>query len=264
MRQEVIENVVSKYMPADAYPEQWELDSLHEECKRLLGLDLPIHDWAKEEGIADQEVKERIEKASDEKMAAKAANFGPETMRAAEKGVLLNVLDRQWKDHLLSLDHLRHGIGLRAYGQRNPLNEYKSEAFSLFHEMLSSVREETTMVLSHVEIRQREPSEDIVPRRAPQKTQETRNDPALAAGAPEAETATTPAANPPPRRGVARQVPRPQEPVGPVAGTAPARGGQATAELDKDDPATWGKVPRNAPCPCGSGKKFKHCHGRAA
>ncbi len=260
MRHEIIENVVTKYMPPEAYPEQWELDSLHEECRRLLGLDLPIHDWAKEEGIADQEMLERIQKASAEKMAAKAANFGPETMRAAEKGVLLNVLDRQWKDHLLSLDHLRHGIGLRAYGQRNPLNEYKSEAFNLFSEMLLHVREETTMVLSHVEIRQRDPEEEIIPRRAPQQTQETRNDPALASGPAEGQLASTPASAPPPRPGRARQVARPQagpSAVGPVAGAA-------TAEIDKNDPNTWGKVPRNAPCPCGSGKKFKHCHGKAS
>ena len=153
MRLEVIENLVARCIPVKAYHEQWEIDLLHEECLRLFGLDLPVRDWAKEEGIADQEILERISKEVVSKMAAKAANFGPQVMRMVEKQILLNVLDKQWKDHLLSLDQLRHGIGLRAYAQRDPLNEYKKEAFDLFETMLGEVREETTMLLSHIEVR---------------------------------------------------------------------------------------------------------------
>jgi preprotein translocase subunit SecA len=238
MRNDVVEAQVSRFIPAKAYHEQWEVDSLHQECLRLFGLDLPIADWAKEEGIADQEILERIKGEVERKLAAKAANFGPDIMRMAEKQVLLTVLDKQWKDHLLSLDHLRHGIGLRAYGQRDPLNEYKREAFDLFEEMLAHTREETTMLLSHVEIRV--PDAEAIARRREaemqrqaQQMRETRQDPALAgSGAPQ----------------------------GALQGTTMAE----AAVADPSNPESWGKVPRNAVCPCGSGKKFKHCHGRMA
>jgi preprotein translocase subunit SecA len=128
MRQEVIEAAVRRCIPENAYAEQWDTNGLHEECLRLFGLDLPIAEWAKEEGIADKEIEERISQAVDRKMAEKAANYGPEVMRIAERSILLQLLDQAWKDHLLQLDHLRHGIGLRAYAQRDPLNEYKREA----------------------------------------------------------------------------------------------------------------------------------------
>ncbi|HLB79043.1 MAG TPA: SEC-C metal-binding domain-containing protein, partial [Dongiaceae bacterium] len=221
---------------ANAYAEQWNMGGLHEECRRVLGLDLPVADWAKEEGIADEAMRERITSAADRKMAEKAANFGPEVMRMAEKSLLLQLLDQSWKDHLLSLDHLRHGIGLRAYGQRDPLNEYKREAFEMFEEMLRRLRESVTGVLSHIEVRVERPEQAIVQRAAP-RMQETRRDPVLvgANGGDEIEE---------------RAAPRP----------APVR--RAAAALDAGDPATWGKVARNALCPCGSGKKFKHCHGK--
>ena len=235
MRRQVIEDLVARCIPEKAYPEQWDVDSLREESLRLFGLDLPIADWAKEEGIADSEIRERLTTATDRKMAEKAAQFGSEMMRGVEKSLLLQLLDQMWKEHLLTLDHLRQGIGLRAYGQRDPLNEYKREAFNLFEDMLSRLRERVTMVLAHVELRVEEPPDlEFQPRE--QKTIESREDPALAGGPPQ------PA----------------QEP----SAAAPVRKRRAASAIDPNDPSTWGRVSRNAPCPCGSGKKYKHCHGR--
>ena len=245
MRYETTDEMVARCIPANAYAEQWDTGALHEECLRLFALDLPIEDWANEEGIADKEIRERIEQELERKMAAKTANYGPELMRTAEKHILLHVLDRQWKDHLLSLDHLRHGIGLRAYAQRDPLNEYKREAFELFDELLVQVRSETTMLLCHLEIRAMAP-EAAMPQQQPQEMHESRQDPALAmagAGAPAEDG---------PLVRDAEAEPRPQPVVR-----------KAASVIDPADPTTWGKVPRNALCPCGSGKKYKHCHGRA-
>ena len=237
MRNEVIETLVERCIPAKAYSEQWQIDSLHEEAMRLFGLDLPVRDWAKEEGIADQEIRERLASAANQKMAAKTANFGPQMMRGLEKQILLLVLDRQWKDHLLSLDHLRQGVQLRAFGQRDPLIEYKREAFDLFENMLGEVREETISLLSRVELRAS--AEEVEVPRPHQEMHEGREDVALVGAGAEAEG--------PERREPARQ---------PVASRA------AAAQIDPNNPATWGKVARNAPCPCGSGKKYKHCHGK--
>src|SRR6204780_3180691 len=144
---------VSLMIPENSLPEQWNTEGLHAECLRLLGLDLPLADWFGEEGVNAEEIEERIIAASDRKMAEKTANFGAEMMRMAEKSLLLQILDQTWKDHLLSLDHLRQGINLRAYGQRDPLNEYKREAFELFEGMLVQLRDQVTSVLSHIEMR---------------------------------------------------------------------------------------------------------------
>ncbi len=246
MRADVIDALVGRFIPAQAYSEQWQTDSLHEEVLRLFGLDLPIQDWAKEEGIADQEIKERITGTVKQRMAAKTANFGPEVMRGLEKQILLLVLDRQWKDHLLSLDHLRQGVQLRAYGQRDPLIEYKREAFDLFENMLAEVREETVSLLSRVELR---PQEDVNIPRPQQEMHEGRQDVAMAdagAGAPPGANGQT----------------APQGAQQPRAVAQPATSRAAAAEIDPNDPSTWGKVSRNAACPCGSGKKYKHCHGK--
>ncbi|MDP6120001.1 MAG: preprotein translocase subunit SecA, partial [Rhodospirillales bacterium] len=137
MRRQVVEEMVARCIPEKAYAEQWNAGGLHEEVLRLLGIDAPIEEWTAEEGIADAEIRERLIDASDRKMAEKAANIGPEVMRAVEKSLLLQILDQMWKEHLLTLDHLRQGIGLRAYAQKDPLNEYKREAFNLFEEMLA-------------------------------------------------------------------------------------------------------------------------------
>ncbi|MDH5749111.1 MAG: SEC-C metal-binding domain-containing protein, partial [Rhodospirillales bacterium] len=239
MRHQVIEDLVAKYIPEKAYAEQWDTHALHEEVRRIFGLNLPIEDWAKEEGIADGEIRERLTEVADRKMAEKAANYGPEIMRNVEKNLLLQVLDQMWKDHLLTLDHLRQGIGLRAYGQRDPLNEYKREAFNLFEEMLDTLRERITQIMALVELQLEVPDDSVFHRPQPEMI-ESREDPALQMG--DEQTAFAGNALPPP--------------------TAPVRMRKAAAEVNPDDPATWGRVSRNALCPCNSGKKFKHCHGK--
>jgi len=249
MRQEVIEDIVDGHIPGKAYPEEWDIDGLHEECQRLLGLDLPIKEWAGEEGIADEEIRERIASRANQAMAAKVANYGPEIWRMAEKSLLLQIVDQSWKDHLLSLDHLRQGIGLRAYGQRDPLNEYKREAFEMFETMLGSLREQTTQLLAHLQLRVQEP--DALAFQPPeQETTETRVDPALADDQPPAGASN----------GLASQN------AGDDGETSAGDNNAANrtvrhATFDENDSATWAGVGRNAPCPCGTGKKYKHCHG---
>ncbi len=234
MRHGVIDDMVARFIPEKAYHEQWEVDALHAEALRVLAVDVPIAEWAKEEGIADEEIRERTTEMSDRKMAEKVARYGPELMRMAEKSLLLQLLDQHWKDHLLSLDHLRQGIGLRAYGQRDPLNEYKREAFDLFEKMLDALRGSVTTVLSHLELRIAQPESDFEPEERRQM-QDTRPDPT---------------------NGEDRMpLPPPSHPFGAGARVAPEMRSPA-------DPTTWGKVGRNERCPCGTGKKFKHCHGK--
>lgn len=241
MRYEVIDDIVDKAMPKDALPDQWSIDSMHEECLRIFGLNLPVQEWAKEEGIADEEIRDRLREAVDQKMAKKAVDMGTEMMRYAERGLLLQLLDTAWKDHLLNLDHLRQGIGLRAYGQRDPLNEYKSEAFELFENMLDNLRSTVTQVLSHVEIRADQAQQALEPE-APQNLEES--GPSNEEEAP--ATAT---------RSMGAQYTKDTAPPGFVYHEGLRRW------LHPNDPETWGKVSRNSVCPCGSGKKYKHCHG---
>jgi len=230
MREEVLGDVIARTIPEKAFAEQWDTSLLNEEALRVFGLDIPAEDWAREEGIADEEIRDRMQKMIEAKMAAKAANYGAELMRMAEKNLLLQILDQYWKDHLLRLDHLRQGIGLRAFGQKNPLNEYKREAFDMFQDMLSRLREGVTMMLSHLEIQADLPHP--VPEPESPRRMEVRH--------AEADSLRDEVSSPVQARGL------------------------AMAEIDPNDPATWGKVPRNAACPCGSGKKYKHCHGRVA
>ena len=262
MRHEVVDSIVDDHIPEKAYPEQWDLDGMHDACRRLLGVDLPIKEWASEEGIADEEIRDRIAKEADVHVAAKLSNYGADIWRLAEKSLLLQILDQSWKDHLLTLDHLRQGIGLRAYGQRDPLNEYKAESFEMFENMLASLREQTTQLLSHVELRVAGPDEEDSPvpeRRAPQM-QETRRDPALArAGA--GASADEPPALPP--GGGGGRAPAPREAGEPAQATA-GNGTVRRAAFDQRNPETWSRVGRNAPCPCGSGRKYKRCHGTLA
>ena len=251
MRHEVIEDIVDGNIPGKAYAEEWDIEGLTKDCERLLGLELPIEDWAAEEGIADEEIRERITEASDRQAAAKVAKYGADIWHIAEKSLLLQILDQTWKDHLLTLDHLRQGIGLRAYAQRDPLNEYKQEAFSMFETMLSGLREQVTQLLTHIELRLNE--EEEAQRRQPQETHETRQDPAFVGMAPAAapEGADSAIAFPPP----------PELSEEEIVASEAKLGTMRHAEFDEDDPTTWGRTGRNAPCPCGSGKKFKQCHG---
>ena len=252
MRDASIADAVALAIPENTLPEQWDLTGLHAECLRLVALDLPLAEWAKEEGADTTLFEERIIEAAERKMAEKTANYGPELMRMAEKSLLLQLLDQTWKDHLLSLDHLRQGINLRAYAQRDPLNEYKREAFDLFEEMLVNLRQQVTSVLSHVELRMEPPpppqpayGEMIFGEPAPIEHEMAFADAALPAG----NGGSMPAGG-----GRARQ----RRGNGHANGGRERAGERAAAAFR----APWAGTPRNAACPCGSGKKFKHCHGR--
>lgn len=230
MRRDVIDDLVLRHLPPKAYAEQWDVEGLTERVKSILGLDLPIAEWAAEEGIADEEMKERITKAADEYAAQREVIITPEQMRSVEKSFLLQMIDLQWREHLMHLDHLRNVIGLRGYGQRDPLNEYKTEAFSLFEKLLGDLRTNTTRWLMTVEIAYAEPE---VPHTPLDNLVEVHLDPltgenaAFAGGIPEGLSTA-------------------QREALPVSAL----------------PEGWDRTNRNAPCPCGSGKKFKQCRDR--
>lgn len=245
MRVDVVHHIVESRIPPKSYPEQWDIEGLAEDVMTKLGLDVDIKAWAEEEGVDDKVIIERLVEASDALMTEKALRINS-IVRAAEgeeqatgdadapsigywqknieKSILLQVLDQEWKEHLQNLDHLRQGVSLRAYGQRDPLNEYKTEAFTLFEGMLFHIREETTQLLARIEL-------------APQV------DPAAMAAAMEPEAPSVFQESHP-------------DPDAAIGGGSPALRG-----MNPNDTSTWGDVPRNSPCPCGSGKKFKHCHG---
>jgi preprotein translocase subunit SecA len=241
MRKDVVDALVGRHVPPNAYPEQWDVVGLKEELTRVLGLELPVDAWAKEEGIADEELIARVERKADEHMAAKVAQWGPDVLRYVEKSILLQTLDHLWREHLMMLDHLRNVIGLRGYGQRDPLNEYKSEAFTLFEAMIQSLREAVTGQLMRVEIVQAPPTEQPPPTLPPMQAHHV--DPSTG----EDEMALAMAGG----ETLAR--------AGITGGGAAAA---AAAQRDPSNPTSWGKVGRNENCPCGSGKKYKHCHGR--
>jgi preprotein translocase subunit SecA len=234
MRHQVIEDLVDMHMPPKSYADQWDTEGLTEAVKENLGLDLPIGDWAEEDGVDQEVVRERLETKADEYMASKAVQFGPEQMRNIEKQILLQTIDQKWREHLLTLEHLRSVVGFRGYAQRDPLNEYKTESFQLFERMLDSLRSDVSSKLARIQPLTPEQQAEIIRQlQAQQAAQEK-----------QLETAEI------------------------SAGGAPAAPADAPAPLvegfDESDPATWGNPGRNDACPCGSGKKFKHCHGRLA
>ncbi len=240
MRAEIIGAMVARRIPEKAFAEQWEAAELQQDVRRVLNLDLPVAEWAREEGIDETQIRERLEQAAEAQMRRKADGLGAELMRFVEKSLLLQVLDQVWKEHLLALDHLRQGIGLRAYGQRDPLNEYKSEAFALFNAMLDELKERVTMMLFRVELNPEQPPSPPPP--------------------PPPAPLSAPA-------GIARETAAALAPAEPMlemvgAGPAVATMSLGAAAVDPNDPSTWHNSPRNALCPCGSGRKFKHCHGR--
>jgi preprotein translocase subunit SecA len=256
MRHGVIDDVVAVHIPENAYAEQWDVAGLKERSLDLLNLDLPVEEWAKEEGIADEEIRERLKKASDASYEERVEKNTPDVMAYIEKQVVLQTLDHLWREHLVTLDHLRQVIGWRGFAQRDPLNEYKSEAFELFNGLVTALREQVTAQLARVEILYQEPD-------------------AQAGGAFEQAGF-----------GGAQALPMFEEHRDPATGrnemdfdgtgsdggAGPAYGyaarelsaDAAVLERDPTDTSTWGKVGRNELCPCGSGKKFKHCHGRFA
>jgi preprotein translocase subunit SecA len=240
MRRETIQAMVARAIPENAYPDQWDTAGLENAVREQLGLDLPVQDWAREEGIDEVQVRERIEQAAEQQAASRAANIGPEFMRMIEKSVLLQVFDAVWKEHLLALDHLRQGIGLRAYGQRDPLNEYKSEAFNLFNTMLDELRERVTSLLLRIELAPNAPP----PLPEPVMVSDMRH--------------------PDPDGGLTEPAPAAGWDHAPAGGAFAPALARPVAGVDPQDPSTWHRTPRNAACPCGSGKKYKHCHGRDA
>ncbi len=227
MRHEVIQDIVAKHIPERAYAEQWDAPGLKQAVITQLNLDLPIEEWAAEEGIDDADIRKRITQAADKLASEKAERFGPEISKYVEKSVVLQTLDQLWRDHLVNLDHLRSVIGFRGYGQRDPLNEYKSESFELFQTLLGSLRAAVTSQMMRVEI-VRPDAQELTPL----ETHESHPSPTSLGGG---ETY------------LAEEV----ETVSPE-------------NRDPANPASWGKIGRNEACPCGSGKKFKHCHGAFA
>ncbi len=213
MRHSVIDDMIAAHIPPRAYPEQWDIEGLSNQINLTFNKDLPVQEWANEEGIAEEEIHSRLIEETNKMSAARAANIGPEIMRQVEKSLMLQILDQHWRDHLLTLEHLRQVVGLRGYGQRDPLSEYKLEGFTLFSNMLDNLRQDVTRLVMTV---------DVVP-----------------------------------------------EPVDTPKETFESGGGpkqsqeQKQSENSTETQAFGGKIPRNAPCPCGSGKKYKHCHGRA-
>ncbi|MGE3711852.1 MAG: SEC-C metal-binding domain-containing protein, partial [Hyphomicrobiaceae bacterium] len=247
MRHQVVEELVTRHIPEHAYAEQWDTEGLAAEVTEIFGLDLPINDWAAEEGIADQEIKDRLIRETEAKAAKKAVDIGSDNWRQLEKAVLLHTLDHLWREHIVSLEHLRQVIGFRAYGQRDPLNEYKSEAFLLFEGLLAKLREAVTGQLMHVEFAPAEDDPllqpiDLPPMEAHHIDATTGMDEFELAGAGGVGAPTL-------ERSATRRA-------------AQSRRAGAGVALDPRNPSTWGKVSRNAPCPCGSGKKYKHCHGK--
>jgi preprotein translocase subunit SecA len=248
LRNELVTGLVKQHIPENVYAEQWNTAELKSEVARVFGMDLPIEKWAAEEGIADAEITERLLKEVGDKAAAKEAEFGSDAMRQIEKMVLLQTLDHLWREHLITLEHLRQVIGFRSYGQRDPLNEYKSEGFHLFETMLANLREAVTGQLMHV---QGVPEQEMAQMREAElpPMQARHVDPFT--GEDElamADAAVAASEGAPDLRGADRRMP-----------LQTRRGAGA---VNPNDPSTWGKVARNSSCPCGSGKKYKHCHGK--
>ena len=230
MRRDTIADIVGRHLPPKAYAEQWDVDGLTDRAHELLGVDLPIRDWAAEEGIANEEIEQRIVAAADVRAKEREEQIGADHMRGIEKNFLLQTIDLQWREHLMHLDHLRNVIGLRGYGQRDPLNEYKTEAFTLFEKLLADLRQNVTRWCMTIEFRFEEPPQfDPAPRG---ELFEVHMDPLTG-----------------------------ENEVMPGADIGLLTAGQREAMPVTSLPAGWDRTGRNAPCPCGSGKKFKHCHG---
>ena len=220
MRHQVIDDLMAQFMPSKSYADQWDPEGLQTAVVEQLGFEVPVTEWAAEEGVDDEEICMKLENASDAFMAKKAVDFGSDNMRTIEKQVLLEAIDGKWREHLLTLEHLRAVVGFRGYAQRDPLNEYKSEAFQLFQSLLDSLRQRVSQVLGHARMRTQEEQKAILDEMMLQKV------------------------------ALQRQV--------------AAAGGVQSAKpvFNESDMTTWGNPGRNDKCPCGSGKKFKHCHGR--
>ena len=225
MRREVIEDLVDKHIPERAYAEQWDAVGLKTGATNILNLDLPVEDWVKEEGIGEDDIRERLTEASNAAFTEKAERFGDDIMHYVERSIVMQTLDHLWREHIVNLDHLRSVIGFRGYAQRDPLQEYKSEAFELFTALLNNLREAVTAQLMRVELVQQAPPEPEPPMMQAHHLDPTTGEDDFAPIYQASEVIVSP------------------------------------ENRNPTDPATWGKVGRNETCPCGSGKKYKHCHG---
>ncbi len=240
MRHGVVDDLVGRHVPHDAYPEAWGIAGLAEEVQNQLNIAPPLADWAKQEGIGDEELREKLIAASDEAYAAREKMNSPDLTRYIEKQVLLQTLDHLWREHLVVLDHLRQVIGWRGLAQRDPLNEYQSEAFELFNALITQLREAVTAQLMRIEVVPERPAEPQLPPMHAMHLDPTTGQDELAFADINARIEAGE--------------------FSPVAlGVS-----EPTPSRDPNDPASWGRVGRNEPCPCGSGKKYKHCHGALA
>jgi preprotein translocase subunit SecA len=244
MRHDVVDTIIAHAIPERSYPEQWQMDLMTAELKQFLNLDIDVKHWPEEEGIDTEIVRERLVTAADEAAAAKVARFSPDIMRQVEKSLLLQSIDNLWREHLVTLDHLSKVVGWRGLAQRDPLNEYKQEAYELFQKLLSDMREMVITQLSHVEIQMRQP--EAPPQPDLSRLSEIHIDPDLGENDVVNQVSGT--------IGSAFAA------AGPLAGLA-GDVAEADPRLRPIDPKLLVGVSRNAPCPCGSGKKFKHCHG---
>ena len=226
-RHQVCEDMIETHIPKKAYAEQWDIDGLTEAAKENLAMEIPFDEWAKEEGIADEEMLERLKKSTDDAFVQLTNGIDGSEIQRVEKQILLQVIDRNWREHIQQLDALKKVIGLRAHGQRDPLNEYKTESFTLFDNLLGDLRQDVTKTMTRLLINA--------------QMQRQQQNPAPAA---------------PPQ-----QTPFSRAPMDAVARPAPQA--QTNEEQTPLDPAVTKNISRNSPCPCGSGEKFKHCHGRS-
>jgi preprotein translocase subunit SecA len=236
LRHDIIDDLISKHIPENAYAEQWDAVGLRERLREAVAVDFPIEDWAKEEGIADEEIKDRVTKTTDTYYGSKREKYTADIMQQVEKAVLLQTMDRLWREHIVTVDYLRQVIHLRGYGQRDPLNEYKTEGFTLFSNMVTNMKEAVTSQLMRVEI-QTNPTDDMLP--------DASQLPPMQARHIDQTTGLDDVGE-----------------GGPSFGAfASAAAAGVASTIDPQNPASWGKVGRNDDCPCGSGKRYKHCHG---
>jgi preprotein translocase subunit SecA len=226
MRREAVDDLVTTHIPERAYAEQWDAAGLKTQVANILNLDLPIEDWVKEEGIGEDDIRERLMEATNAAFNDKVERFGPDIMHYVERQIVMQTLDHLWREHIVNLDHLRSVIGFRGYAQRDPLQEYKSEAFELFQALLNNLRQAVTAQLMRVELVQQAPPQPEPPIMQAHHLDPTTGEDEFTNTTYQALEITVPPEN-----------------------------------RNPDDPATWGKVGRNEACPCGSGKKYKHCHG---
>ena len=243
MRDEYIADVISSYAPHGSAPSEWNVDALHNDLLRITGFDIPVADWAQEKEMDADTLSEKVVNFVDENIKAKNANVPEALVHMVEKSILLQVLDQLWKDHIAALDQMRYTIVLRAYGQKDPLNEYKKEAFNMFSQMLDALRERLTFLICRAQIQLGDESTLQQQETKRSNMQEIHETPRSLLGQGNAQ--------PSPNADTEAKTDEKRMPFA-----------YNKKDFDSKDPSTWGKVSRNDPCPCGSGLKYKHCHGK--